>query len=51
MKKLNITNYKTNEIVTNKYEHLHDVSLPKLNQSDVAVLNIRPPRITPSSRI
>ena len=51
MKKLHIPNNKTNETVTNKYEHLHDVSPPKLNQSDVAVSKIRPPRITPSSRI
>ena len=34
MNKLNIPNNKT-EVVINKYEHLHDISLPKPNQSDV----------------
>ena len=36
--KLNIPNYKIDEVVINKYEHLHDISLPKPNKSDVTVL-------------
>ena len=31
MNKLNITNNKIGEVIINKYEHLHDSSLPKLN--------------------
>ena len=38
MSKLNIPNNKIDEVVMNKYEHLHDISLPKLNRSDVKVL-------------
>ena len=38
MNKLNIPNNKIDEVVINKYEHLHDISLPKPNQSDVTVL-------------
>ena len=38
MSKLNIPNNKIDEVVMNKYEHLHDIPLPKLNQSDVKVL-------------
>ena len=38
MSKLNILNNKIDEIVVNKHEHLHDISLPKLNQSDVTIL-------------
>ena len=38
MNKLNIPNNKIDEVVINKYEHLHDISLSKTNQSDVTVL-------------
>ena len=38
MSKLNIPNNKIDEVVMNKYKHLHDISLPKLNRSDVKVL-------------
>ena len=31
MSKLNIPNNKIDEVVMNKYEYLHDISLPKLN--------------------
>ena len=37
MKKLNITNNKIDQVVIDKYEYLHDISLPKLNQSHVIV--------------
>ena len=38
MNKLNIHNNKIDEVVINKYEHLHYISLPKPNRSDVTVL-------------
>ena len=38
MNKLNIPNSKTDEAVISKYEHLHDISLPKPNKGDIAVL-------------
>ena len=38
MNNVNIPNSKIDEVVINKYEHLHNISLPKTNQSYVAVL-------------
>ena len=38
MHELNIPNNKIDELVINKYEHLHDISLPKTSQGDVTVL-------------
>ena len=37
MNKLNILNNKIDEVVINKYKHLHDITLPKPNQRDVTV--------------
>ena len=37
MNNVNIPNSKIDEVVINKYEHLHNISLPKTNQSYVAV--------------
>ena len=37
MNKLNIPNNKIDEIVINKYEHLHGISLPKPNKGDVTI--------------
>ena len=38
MNKLNIPNNKIDEVVISKYEHLHDISLPKPNKGDITVL-------------
>ena len=38
MNKLNIRHNKIDEIVMSKYEHLHDISLPKPNIGDITVL-------------
>ena len=38
MNKLNIPNNKIDEVVINKYEDLHDISLPKPSEGDVTVL-------------
>ena len=38
MNKLNIPNSKIDEAVISKYEHLHDISLPKPNKGDITVL-------------
>ena len=38
MNKLNIPNNKIDEVVISKYEHLHDISLPKPNKSNITVL-------------
>ena len=38
MNKFNVRHSKIDEVVVNKYEHLHDISLPKLHQSNVTVL-------------
>ena len=38
MNKLNIPNNKIDEAEIHKYEHLHDISLPKPDKGDVTVL-------------
>ena len=38
MNKLNIPNNKIDEVVIRKYEHLHDISLPKPDKGDVTIL-------------
>ena len=38
MNKSNIPNNIIDKVVIKKYEHLHDISFPKLNQNDVTIL-------------
>ena len=52
MNKLIIPNNKIDEVVISKYEHLHDISLPKPNKGDITVLiGSDRPELSPPSRI